>query len=541
MKCTKDERNWFQHRRRVRGVIVAGEPGTGKTTQVPQWCAEYAHQKAITNQPKLVACTQTRRAAAVSIATRVADEMDVQVEFSFSYFQSKHGAELPGKLGQELGYSIRFEDCTSAKTVLKYCTDALLKELINKRNDIKIVILSATHTGGKILRHFEDYRTITIRPRAFPINIIFKEEPVENFLEAAIRAAVKIHISEDVGGDILLFLTDKEEIEEACKRIRSDLAKIDQPAGTLDCIPLYAGLSKQEVQRIFKPEPSNQPGATGRRCIIATDIAETSLIIDGIVFVIDPGFVKQKVYNPSDRTETPSVRLISKANAILRAYHAGRSASGKCYRLYTYETYQRMGEHPSPEIQRSDLSSVVLYLKKLAMKCFYDLDFMDFPYSTAEDQAVQLLKSLGALDNDGQVTELGSMMAQFPIHPQLAKALITSAELNCSNEILSVAAMLSAPQCFLRPTGKEEEADAAKARFAHIHGDPLALLNVYNAFIQSEWFILMMFSDNATEQWCSENFINYYAMKSAENIRTQLGRIMDKVGTCDVLSRSGMV
>ncbi|KAK6044018.1 hypothetical protein COOONC_18477 [Cooperia oncophora] len=361
-------------------VIVAGEPGTGKTTQVPQWCAEYAHQKAITNQPKLVACTQNEKSGScIKLAKpRVADEMDVQKPRT-GYLASRVvliSFQPSSALGQELGYSIRFEDCTSAKTVLKYCTDginptldgygiiildeideralytdvliALLKELINKRNDIKIVILSATHTGGKILRHFEDYRTITIRPRAFPINIIvrfhfpfcskeqsiqyenfhsikfqFKEEPVENFLEAAIRAAVKIHISED-------------EIEEACKRIRSDLAKIDQPAGTLDCIPLYAGLSKQEVQRIFKPEPSNQPGATGRRCIIATDIAETSLIIDGIVFVIDPGFVKQKVYNPSDRTETPSVRLISKANAILRAYHAGRSASGQFGFRYKY-------------------------------------------------------------------------------------------------------------------------------------------------------------------------------------------------------------
>lgn len=513
-------------------IVLVGETGSGKTTQIPQWCVEYS----LSVGSKGVACTQPRRVAAMSVAQRVSEEMDVS-------------------LGQEVGYSIRFEDCSSAKTVLKYMTDGMLlregmsdpmlenyqvilldeahertlatdilmgvlKEIIKQRSDLKLVIMSATLDAGKFQQYFDNAPLMNVPGRTHPVEIFYTPEPERDYLEAAIRTVIQIHMCEEIAGDVLLFLTGQEEIEEACKRIKREIDNLGPEVGELKCIPLYSTLPPNLQQRIFEPAPPNKAnGAIGRKVVVSTNIAETSLTIDGVVFVIDPGFAKQKVYNPRIRVESLLVSPISKASAQQRAGRAGRTRPGKCFRLYTEKAYKNeMQDNTYPEILRSNLGSVVLQLKKLGIDDLVHFDFMDPPAPETLMRALELLNYLAALDDDGNLTDLGAVMAEFPLDPQLAKLLITSCALNCSNEILSITAMLSVPQCFVRPNEAKKAADDAKMRFAHIDGDHLTLLNVYHAFKQN----------SEDPQWCYDNFVNYRSLKSGDNVRQQLSRIMDR-------------
>lgn len=254
--------------------------------------------------------------------------------------------------------------------------------------------------------------------------------------------------------------------------------------------------------------------------IISTNIAETSLTIDGVVFVIDPGFSKQKVFNPRTREESLLVSPISKASAQQRAGRAGRTKPGKCFRLYTKRAFKTdMIDQTYPEILRSNLNSITLNLIKLGITDLVHFDFMDPPAPETLMRSLELLNYLGALDDDGNLTEIGSMMAEFPLDPEQSKMLISSCDFRCSNEILSITAMLSVPQCFVRPNDQRKAADEAKVRLTHELGDHLTLLNVYHAYKQS----------NDDPDWCYDNFINYRSLKAADNARSQLERIMDKL------------
>ena len=511
-------------------VVLVGETGSGKTTQIPQWCTELG----LSN--KHVACTQPRRVAAMSVAQRVADEMDV-------------------KLGNEVGFSIRFEDCSSNRTILKYLTDGmllreamtdplldsygvvildeahertlatdilmgLLKQIAKKRRDLKIIVMSATLDAGKFQTYFDKAPLLSIPGRTHPVEIFYTPEPEKDYLEAAIRTVVQIHMCEQEKGDILLFLTGQEEIEEACKKLRKEVENLGTDVGELKMIPLYSTLPPVLQQKIFEEAPPDREGKVGRKCVVSTNIAETSLTIDGVVFVIDPGFSKQKVYNPRIRVESLLVSAISKASAQQRAGRAGRTRPGKCFRLYTEKAYQaEMQENTYPEILRSNLGTVVLQLKKLGIDDLVHFDFMDPPAPETLMRALELLNYLGALDDEGNLTQLGSIMAEFPLDPQLSKMLINSTQFNCSNEILSITAMLSAAQVFQRPGDQKKAADDAKMRFAHIDGDHLTLLNVYHAFKQNHVI---------AQQWCYDNFLNYRSLMAADNVREQLSRIMER-------------
>jgi len=520
-------------------VVLVGETGSGKTTQITQFLVDAGYCKRSGPGGKLqgVACTQPRRVAAMSVSRRVAEEMDVE-------------------LGQQVGYTIRFEDLTSPTTLLRYMTDGMLlreamndplleryscvvldeahertvatdvlfgliKEVVRQRPDLKLIVMSATLDAGKFQSYFNDCPRVDVPGRTFPVEIFYTQEAERDYLEASIRTAVQIHLCEPEG-DILLFLTGEDEIEQACAKIAAELqGQSQQEVGPIMCVPLYSALPPHEQQKVFDPAPPPkiEGGPPGRKIVVSTNIAETSLTIDGIVYVIDPGFSKQKVYNPRIRVESLLVTAISQASANQRAGRAGRTRPGKCFRLYTQKAFHKeLQEQTYPEMLRSNLGSVVLTLKKLGIDDLVHFDFMDPPAPETLMRALELLNYLGALNDDGDLTDLGATMAEFPLDPQLAKMLVASPKYNCSNEVLSIVAMLSSPSIFMRPKSAQRAADEAKARFSHVDGDHLTMLNAYYAWK----------SNGEDKKWTYDNFLNLRSLQSGDNVRQQLARLMAK-------------
>ncbi|MCJ1234240.1 DEAH-box ATP-dependent RNA helicase prp43 [Varicellaria rhodocarpa] len=523
-------------------LVFVGETGSGKTTQIPQFVL---FDDLPQSRRKLVACTQPRRVAAMSVAQRVANEMDVN-------------------LGDEVGYSIRFEDVTSQKTILKYMTDGmllreamndhnlqrystiildeahertlstdilmgLLKEVAIRRPDLKIVIMSATLDAAKFQTYFTQNDKIApllaVPGRTHPVEIYYTAEPERDYVEAALRTVLQIHATEPEG-DILLFLTGEEEIEDACRKISLEVDEMIREAdtGPLKVYPLYGTLPPAQQQRIFEPAPpAHKTGSRpGRKCIVATNIAETSLTIDGIVYVVDPGFSKQKVYNPRIRVESLLVSPISKASAQQRAGRAGRTRPGKCFRLYTEAAFKKeLIEQTYPEVLRSNLSNTVLELKKLGIDDLVHFDLMDPPAPETLMRALEELNYLACLDDNGDLTQMGRLASAFPLDPALAVMLISSPEFYCSNEVLSLTALLSVPQVFVRPASARKRADEMKALFAHPDGDHLTLLNVYHAFKGPQ-------ATANPKQWCHDHFLSLRALQSADNVRLQLKTIMER-------------
>lgn len=516
-------------------MVFVGETGSGKTTQIPQFVLydDLPHLKGTQ-----VACTQPRRVAAMSVAARVADEMDVV-------------------LGDEVGYNIRFENKTSNKTILKYMTDGmllreamedhdlknysviildeahertlatdilmgLLKQISKRRPDLKIIIMSATLDAEKFQNYFNDAPLLAVPGRTHPVEIYYTPEYQKDYLDSAIRTVLQIHATEGEG-DILLFLTGEEEIEDACRKISLEGDELirEQGCGPLSVYPLYGSLPPHQQQRIFDKAPESYNGKPGRKIIVSTNIAETSLTIDGIVFVVDPGFSKQKVYNPRIRVESLLVSPISKASAQQRAGRAGRTRPGKCFRLYTEEAYKKeLIEATYPEILRCNLSSVVLLLKKVGVNDLVHFDFMDPPAPETMMRALEELNYLAVLDDEGELTSLGKLASNFPLDPLLSVMLIGSADHKVSNEILTIVSLLNVPNVFVRPANARKYADEAKLQFADQSGDFVTLLNVFNEFLIAK-------EAGNINSWCRDNFVSYRTLQQSVNIRKQLERLMN--------------
>ncbi|XP_037562413.1 LOW QUALITY PROTEIN: ATP-dependent RNA helicase DHX8-like [Dermacentor silvarum] len=505
-------------------LIVIGETGSGKTTQITQYLAEAG----FTTRGK-IGCTQPRRVAAMSVAKRVAEEFGC-------------------RLGQEVGYTIRFEDCTSPETQIKYMTDGmllreclidldllsysiimldeahertihtdvlfgLLKNAVKKRPQLKLIVTSATLDAVKFSQYFFEAPIFTIPGRTFPVEILYTKEPETDYLDASLITVMQIHLTEPPG-DILLFLTGQEEIDTACEILYERMKSLGPDVPELIILPVYSALPSEMQTRIFEPAT---PGS--RKVVIATNIAETSLTIDGIYYVVDPGFVKQNVYNPKTGMDSLVVTPISQAQAKQRAGRAGRTGPGKTYRLYTERAYRdEMLTTPVPEIQRTNLASTVLQLKAMGINDLLSFDFMDAPPTETLIMALEQLHSLSALDNEGLLTRLGRRMAEFPLSPNLAKMLIMSVHLGCSEEILTVVSMLSVQNVFYRPKDKQALADQKKAKFNQAEGDHLTLLAVYNSWKNNKF----------SNAWCYENFVQIRTLKRAQDVRKQLLGIMDR-------------
>jgi pre-mRNA-splicing factor ATP-dependent RNA helicase DHX15/PRP43 len=404
------------------------------------------------------------------------------------------------------------------RTVATDVLMGLLKEIIKKRKDLKIVVMSATLDSGKFTEYFSGAPLLEIPGRLHPVEIFYTPEPERDYVAAAIRTVVQIHSSEPAG-DVLVFLTGQEEIDDSCRKIEEEVGRLGAEVGPVLVLPLYSTLPPQQQQRIFEsaPAPRYKNGPPGRKIIVSTNIAETSLTIDGIVYVVDSGFVKQKVYNPRIRVESLLVTPISKASAKQRAGRAGRTRPGKCFRLFTEQSFKKeLLEQTYPELLRSNLSAIILTLKRLGIDDLISFDFMDPPAPETLMRALELLYFLGALDEEGELTQVGHLMSEFPLDPQLSKALIVSPSYKCSNEMLAIVAMLSVPNCFLSAKSYRAEAEAAKKNFEHHLGDHLTLMNVYYAFKEN----------NDDKKWCYDNYLNHRSLKSADSVRQQLEKIM---------------
>ncbi|KAI0260198.1 pre-mRNA splicing factor [Gloeopeniophorella convolvens] len=483
-------------------LIVVAETGSGKTTQLPQ----YLHEAGYTAGGMKVGCTQPRRVAAMSVAARVAEEMGT-------------------KVGYEVGYSIRFEDATSDKTVLKYMTDgmllrefltepdlagysaliideahertlstdilfALVKDIARFRPELKLLISSATMDAEKFSEYFDEAPIFYVPGRRYAVDIHYTPQPEANYLHAAITTVFQIHTTQPKG-DILVFLTGQDEIEAAQENLTETARALGNKIAELIICPIYANLPSDMQAKIFEPTPEG-----ARKVVLATNIAETSITIDGVVFVIDPGFVKQNSYNP-------------------------RTGPGKAFRLYTKWAYNNELEaNTVPEIQRTNLGMVVLLLKSLGINDLIGFEFMDPPPGETLMRALELLYALGALNDRGELTKLGRRMAEFPVDPMLSKAIISSENYSCTDEVLTIISMLSeSASLFYRPKDKKLHADQARQNFVRAGGDHFTLLNVWEQWADT----------NYSQQFCYEQFLQYKSLCRARDIRDQLAGLCERV------------
>ncbi|MCO5613784.1 hypothetical protein L7F22_068062 [Adiantum nelumboides] len=506
-------------------VIVIGETGSGKTTQVAQFLYEEGYAK-----HGMIGCTQPRRVAAMSVAKRVSEEMEVE-------------------LGSTVGYAIRFEDCTSEQTRIKYMTDGvllreslnegdldrynaiildeaherslstdvlmgLLKKILTRRRDLKLIVTSATMNAEKFSSFFGDAPMYTIPGRTFPVDVLFSKTPCEDYVESAVKQVLSIHLSQNPG-DILVFMTGQEDIEATCEVVQERLGQLDN-APPLLVLPIYSQMPADLQAKIFNPSENGE-----RKVVVATNIAETSLTVDGIMYVVDAGFSKLKVYNPRVGMDSLQITPIAQANANQRSGRAGRTGSGTAYRLYTELAFRdEMFLNGIPEIQRTNLANTVLLLKSLGVKNLLEFDFMDPPPQDTIMTSMYQLWVLSALDSMGNLTKVGKRMSEFPMEPSLSKILIASAtQYGCSEEMLTIVAMLSVPSVFYRPKERMEEADAAREKFYVAESDHLTLLHCY-----TQWKL-----NGYRDGWCVQHFLHAKTLRKAREVRTQLEEICQQL------------
>ncbi|KAK7412419.1 hypothetical protein VNO78_03878 [Psophocarpus tetragonolobus] len=527
-------------------TVIVGETGSGKTTQIPQ----YLNEAGWAAGGRLIACTQPRRLAVQAVASRVAQEMGVQ-------------------LGEQVGYTIRFEDVTNPDvTVLKFLTDGvllremmddplltkysvimvdeahersistdillgLLKKIQRRRPELRLIISSATIEAKSMSNFFcmrkkrqepenkehglqVEPAILSVEGRGFNVQINYAEEPVQDYVQAAVSTVLLIHEREPAG-DILVFLTGQDDIDAAVQLLNDEIQNTGKHSSGLIVLPLYSGLPRAEQELVFSPAPRGK-----RKVVISTNIAETSLTLEGIVYVVDSGFSKQRFYNPISDIENLVVSPISKASARQRAGRAGRVRPGKCYRLYTEEYFlNHMSNEGIPEIQRSNMVSCVIQLKALGIDNILGFDWPASPSAEAMIRALEVLYSLGVLDDDARLTSpTGFQVAEIPLDPMVSKMIIASSQLGCSEEIITIAAVLSVQSIWISGRGIQKESDEAKLRFAAAEGDHITFLNVYKGFHQS----------GKSSQWCHKNYVNYHAMRKVVEVREQLKRIAKRIG-----------
>ncbi|GAB9466279.1 Dead/deah box RNA helicase [Globisporangium polare] len=527
----------FVHRQKIidtlqthQVVILVGETGSGKTTQIPQYIFE-------NNNSERIAITQPRRVAAITVAQRVCQEVGKDA------------------IGVTVGYCVRFDDTTTKSTKLKFMTDGMLvreallsptlerysvivldeahertlqtdilfgvvKQAMRKRKDLKVVVMSATLDVGLFQRFFaeSDPAIIQIPGRQFNVDVFYTMKTQPDYLDSALVTVLQIHMDErEHNGSILVFLTGQEDIETLETLLEEYARTLPAEALKLMVCPIFAAMPREQQMQVFEPAPAGV-----RKVILATNIAETSITINGIRFVVDTGLVKQRSFVAKSGMEMLLTEPVSKAQAWQRTGRAGREAPGVCYRLFPEETFEQLAERAIPDIQRVSLEVVVLQLKTMGIDDILGFDFIEKPKTASLVKAMEKLYALGAFDPTGKLTERGRQMAGLPVEPMYAVMLLKATELNCAEEALSVVSMLSVESIFFSPRDKKAQAAQSRAKFQAYEGDQITLLNIFNGYVQG--------NVKQRAKWCHDHFINHRAMQRVESVRAQLKGYLEKLG-----------
>ena len=512
-------------------VVIAGETGSGKTTQLPKMCLE-----AGLGVEASIGCTQPRRVAALSISERIAEELNVG-------------------WGREVGCKIRFDDRSSADTYIKLMTDGILlaetqgdpmlseynaiiideaherslnidfllghlKGLLAKRRDLKLIITSATIDTQAFAQAFGGAPIIEVSGRVFPVEVIYapfdadsEERGDLTYIDAAVNAA-ETALYEPGDGDVLIFMPSERDIRETSDQLAGRFG------GGAEVIPLFGRLSAGDQQRVFTPSPR-------RKVIVATNIAETSLTIPGIRYVIDSGLARMSRYNPRTRTRRLPVEKVSQSSANQRKGRSGRVRNGVCIRLYSEEDFNERPAFTQPEIQRANLAEVILRMKAFRLGEIETFPFLNPPPPAAISGGYTLLHELGALDEKRELTELGRDLARLPIDPTLGRMLLQSQQEHATRELLIIAAGLSIQDPRERPLDAKDAAAAAHKRFTDPQSDFLTLLNIWNA-VHDQWENLR--TQGQRRKFCRTHFLSYLRMREWQDLHAQLHSALENLG-----------
>ncbi len=511
-------------------VVIAGETGSGKTTQIPKMCLE-----AGLGIEAKIGCTQPRRVAALSISRRLAEELNVN-------------------WGREVGCTIRFDDRSSAQTYIKLMTDGILlaetqgdpllseynciiideaherslnidfllgylKTLLAKRNDLKLIITSATIDTATFSKAFNDAPIIEVSGRLYPVEVIYapfdadsEERGDITYVDAAVRAA-ETTLCEPGTGDILIFMPGERDIRETCDLLDGRFGR------EAEIIPLFGLLSAADQQRVFAP-------CAHRKIVVATNIAETSLTIPGIRYVIDSGLARISSYNPRTRTKRLPVEPISQSSANQRKGRSGRVQDGVCIRLYSEEDFKERPQYTQPEIQRANLAEVILRMRAYHLGDIETFPFVNPPPPSAIQGGYLLLQELGALDEKRELTQLGHDLSRLPIDPTLGRMLLQSQHEHAGRELLIIAAGLSIQDPRERPLDRKEAA-AAHKRFIDPASDFLSLLKIWDA-VHDQWERLR--TQGQRRKFCKANFLSYLRMREWQDLHAQLHGALEDLG-----------
>lgn len=517
-------------------VIVAGETGSGKTTQLPKICLDAGR-----GRRGLIGHTQPRRLAARNVASRLAEELRTRV-------------------GELVGYQVRFTDQTSEDSLLKVMTDGILlaeiqrdrfldrydtiiideaherslnidfllgylKQLLPKRPDLRVVITSATIEVERFSEFFDKAPVVEVSGRTYPVEVCYRPltgredgEP-EGGDDSAWAPAI-VDCLDEIGqyerregkppGDVLVFMPGEREIRQTSKALRK-AAEQDPALRHTEVLPLYARLSTAEQQRVFQSHP-------GRRIVLSTNVAETSLTVPGIRYVIDSGLARISRYSVRSKIQRLPIEAISQASANQRKGRCGRVAPGICYRLYEESDFLGRPEFTDPEIRRTNLASVILQMALLGLGEIRRFPFLDGPDQRQVNDGFKLLEELGAVDDRRRLTSLGRSMARLPVDPRLARMLIGAGEFNALTEVQIIAAGLSVQDPRERPADRQQASDQSHAEYADKVSDFSTLINLWNLFENQRQEL----SQNQLRKWCQKRFLNYMRMREWRDVHRQL-------------------
>ncbi len=517
-------------------VVIAGETGSGKTTQLPKLCLAAGR-----GQAGMIGCTQPRRIAARAVATRVAQE-------------------LHSELGTTVGYQVRFTDRVGDDTRIKFMTDGILlaeissdrwlsqydtiivdeaherslnidfllgylKQLLRKRPDLKLIVTSATIDTSRFAQHFDDAPVISVEGRTFPVEVRYRPlegegggdedggRDGERTVNDAVVAAVDEITRLDPRGDILLFFPGEREIRDAHQALERRKYR------ETEVLPLYARLSVKDQDAVFNP-------GSKRRIVLATNVAETSLTVPRIRYVIDPGLARVKRYSPRQKLDRLHIEAVSQASANQRKGRCGRVSAGICYRLYSEADFQSRAEFTDPEIRRSSLSGVILRMLQLGLGRIEDFPFLEAPDERAIADGWQQLGELGAIDNDRRLTPIGRQMARLPVDVKLARMLVAAQAQGCLRPMLVIASFLGIQDPRERPPEARAAADNAHALFADGRSEFVGVLRLWEGYRQAHEDL----TQSKLRGWCDRHFLGFLRMREWRELHRQLRVLCEELG-----------